>query len=124
MLNAIAPAAIGATLEQTWSPRVIAQLDDNYVKVARIHGSFGWHSHPEEDEMFLVVRGRMRIAMDHGTVELAEGELYVVPKGTRHAPSADAECLILLIEKKTTLHAGDADIAGARSIAEQLQRPG
>ncbi|MES2321213.1 MAG: cupin domain-containing protein [Pseudomonadota bacterium] len=124
MLSAIDPAAIGATLEETWSPRVVAELDDSYVKVARIQGGFGWHSHPAEDELFLVLRGCMRLEMAHGTVELKQGELFVVPKGARHAPSADADCLILLVEKKTTLHGGDTDNPRARSIASQLQAPG
>lgn len=120
MLSAVSPLLLGAQLADTWSPKVIAELDDSYVKVARIQGAFGWHSHADEDELFLIVSGSMRIEMEHGTVELQAGELYVVPKGTRHAPSAEHDCLILLIEKKTTLHGGATDNPKARSIDEQL----
>jgi mannose-6-phosphate isomerase-like protein (cupin superfamily) len=121
MPQAISPLQIGAQLDALWSPKVIAAFDDHYVKVAKIHGAFGWHSHADEDELFLIVRGSMRIELETGTVTLNEGELHVVPKGARHAPIADEECLILLIEKKTTLHSGDTANPLARSVEEQLR---
>jgi mannose-6-phosphate isomerase-like protein (cupin superfamily) len=120
MHKPMSPLQLGAQLKEHWSPQVIAAFDEHYVKVAKIHGAFGWHSHADEDELFLIVRGSMRIELDSGTVTLNQGELYVVPKGTRHAPVADEECLILLIEKKTTLHAGDTVNPRARSVEEQL----
>lgn len=121
MPHAISPLALGAKLDETWSPRVITALDDSYVKVAKIHGTFGWHSHPDEDELFMVIQGAMRIDLEHGSVALKQGELYVVPKGARHCPVAEQECLILLIEKKTTAHGGDSGNAKTRSIDEQLR---
>ena len=115
------PRDIADALDELWSPRVIAELDDNYVKVAKVHGTFGWHAHADEDELFLVLKGRLRIEMEAGAVELGEGELYVVPKGVRHNPVAEQECHVMLIERKTTLHTGDTVSDKTRSIAEQLR---
>jgi mannose-6-phosphate isomerase-like protein (cupin superfamily) len=110
-----------AGLQEKWSPRVIAEVDDVYVKVAKVHGQFVWHSHENEDEFFLVLKGRLRIELDAGTVELGEGDSFVVPKGTRHNPVADNECHVMLIERKSTLHTGDAVTDKTRSIEEQLR---
>ena len=115
------PRDLAAALTEHWSPRVIAEVDDNYVKVAKVQGTFGWHAHPDEDELFVVLDGRLRIDMEAGAVELGEGELYVVPKGVRHNPSAEHECLVMLIERKTTLHTGDVVTDRTRSIADQLR---
>ena len=115
------PRDIAAALEELWSPRVIAEVDDDYVKVARVHGTFGWHAHADEDELFVVLDGRLRIAMEHATIELGPGELVVVPKGVRHNPSADEVCLVMLIEKKSTAHTGDTVNEHTRSLDEQLR---
>ena len=117
----ISPAKIAAALSEHWSPRVLAELDDSYVKVAKLHGSFTWHCHDDEDELFLVLRGRLLIELEEASVELNEGDLYVVPKGVMHNPIAEEECLVLLIERKSTLHTG-AEITGkTRSIEDQLR---
>lgn len=116
----ITPETIAASLPDLWSPRVIGEVDDAYVKVARIKGTLAWHSHEAEDELFFVLRGSLRIELEDGTVELKAGQMWVVPKGVRHNPVADEECLILLIERKTTLHTGDVVTDKTRSIAEQL----
>lgn len=116
------PAEIAATLTEYWSPRVVGELDDSYLKVAKLLGTFGWHSHDDEDELFLVLAGKLRIELETGAVELAEGELFVVPKGVRHNPVAQAECLILLIERQSTLHTGNQVTERTRSIAQQLGR--
>jgi len=115
------PRELAASLTEHWSPRVVAEVDDNYVKVAKVQGTFGWHAHPDEDELFVVLSGRLRIDMEAGAVELGEGELYVVPKGVRHNPSAERETLVMLIERKSTLHTGDVVNDKTRSIAEQLR---
>jgi mannose-6-phosphate isomerase-like protein (cupin superfamily) len=120
MPSATSPKAAAAALSEYWSPRVIGALDDNYLKVAKLLGSFGWHSHDDEDELFLVVDGHLRIELETGVVELDAGELFVVPKGVRHNPVASAECLILLIERKSTLHTGNQVTERTRSIAQQL----
>ena len=121
MPNVVAPAAVAAGLTELWSPRVVASLDDAYVKVAKVHGTFGWHAHDDEDELFYVLAGHLRIEMADGAVELDAGEVYVVPKGVRHNPVAEDECLIMLIERKTTLHSGSEITAHTRSIEEQLR---
>jgi mannose-6-phosphate isomerase-like protein (cupin superfamily) len=115
------PAALAASLTEFWSPRVIAEVDDAYIKVAKVKGTFTWHSHADEDELFYVLKGRLRIEMEHETVELADGDMYVVPKGIRHNPIADDECHLMLIERKSTLHTGETVIEKTRSLADQLR---
>jgi mannose-6-phosphate isomerase-like protein (cupin superfamily) len=117
----ICPRAIATTLDELWSPRIVAELDDTYVKVAKVHGSLAWHSHDNEDELFYVLKGRLRIEMESGSVDLNEGELFVVPKGVRHNPVAEDECHILLIERKSTQHTGDVKTDRTRSLADQLR---
>lgn len=121
MRNIVSPKAIAASLTEFWSPRVIAELDDAFVKVAKVRGSLAWHSHDGEDELFLVLGGSLRIEMKEHSVVLREGDLYVVPKGVRHNPVADDECLLMLVERKTTLHTGSEITDRTRSIAEQLR---
>ena len=121
MPNAVSPAAVAASLTELWSPRVIAEVDDAYVKVAKVQGTLAWHSHDDEDELFLVLRGRLRIEMEAGDVELGPGELFVVPKGVRHNPVAEQECQLLLIERKSTKHTGDVVTDRTRSLADQLR---
>jgi mannose-6-phosphate isomerase-like protein (cupin superfamily) len=116
----VTPEAIAAGLPALWSPRVIGEVDDAYVKVARLQGTLAWHSHEAEDELFFVLRGSLRIELEDGAVDLEAGQMWVVPKGVRHNPVADEECLVLLIERKTTLHTGDVVTDKTRSIADQL----
>lgn len=115
------PKEIAASLTEFWSPRVVAEVDDAYIKVAKVHGSLAWHSHDDEDELFMVLKGRLRIEMEAGPVELGEGEMFVVPKGVRHNPVAEEECHLMLIERKTTLHTGSTVTEKTRSLAEQLR---
>ncbi len=121
MPSVTSPKAIAAALNELWSPRVIGEVDDVYVKVAKVQGEFTWHRHEHEDELFLVLAGRLRIDMDEESVELGEGEMFVMPKGVRHRPVAEHECSLLLIEKKSTLHTGDTVSAQTRSLEEQLR---
>lgn len=120
-MSAKSPRRIAAALTELWSPRVIAEVDDSYVKVAKVQGVFGWHAHTDEDELFLILAGHLRIEMEDGAVELDEGDVYVVPKGVRHNPVAENECHVLLIERKSTLHTGDTVSEKTRSIADQLR---
>jgi mannose-6-phosphate isomerase-like protein (cupin superfamily) len=121
MSKTICPQAVALTLDELWSPRVVAELDDTYVKVAKVHGELAWHSHDNEDELFFVLKGRLRIEMESGSVDLEQGEMFVVPKGTRHNPVAEEECHILLIERKSTQHTGDVKTEKTRSLEEQLR---
>ncbi|HEU4655068.1 MAG TPA: cupin domain-containing protein [Steroidobacteraceae bacterium] len=120
MSEPVTPAQIAAALAEFWSPRVVGEVDDAYIKVAKLKGTFTWHSHADEDELFYVLKGRMRIEMEDATVDLHEGQLFIVPKGVRHNPSAADECHVLLIERKSTLHTGDVVTSQTRSIAQQL----
>lgn len=121
MSAVISAKNIASSLSELWSPRIIAEVDSVYVKVAKIHGVFGWHSHEGEDELFLVLSGHLRIEMETESVALGEGELYVVPKGVRHNPVAENECLVMLVEQKSTLHTGNVISEKTRSLADQLR---
>ena len=106
-----------------WSPRVVGQINDQFIKVAKVHGEFPWHSHAHEDEMFLVLRGELCIGRsdaDGGPVAVKPGEFFIVPRGLRHNTSSKVETWIALIETVTTLHSGDEQTPMTRSIAEQL----
>ncbi len=105
---------------ELWSPKVIGRVNDQYVKIARLHGEFLWHAHEDEDELFHVIRGSMRIQLEDGDVTLGPGEFVVVPRGVRHNPVAAEECWVMLIETVTTLHTGDVSTTRTRSIEEQL----
>lgn len=93
---------------EQWSPKIAGEVNDAYVKLAKIQGEFVWHAHEAEDELFLVVKGRMVIKLRDGEVNLEEGEFFVVPRGVEHCPVADEECWILMLEPKGTLNTGDA----------------
>jgi len=121
MPNVVSPRDKALALTELWSPRVIAEIDDAYVKVAKVRGTLAWHSHEDEDELFLVLKGHLRIEMEEGPVHLDEGEMFVVPKGVRHNPVADSECLLLLIERKSTLHTGGVVTPKTRSLDDQLR---
>jgi mannose-6-phosphate isomerase-like protein (cupin superfamily) len=121
MSEVVSPARIAAELTELWSPRVVAELDDSFVKVAKVHGSLAWHSHDDEDELFYVLDGCLRIEMEARTVVLNRGDAFVVPKGVRHNPVAEHACLVMLIERKSTLHTGNAITDKTRSIADQLR---
>jgi mannose-6-phosphate isomerase-like protein (cupin superfamily) len=121
MHDVISPARVADSLTELWSPRVVAELDDSYVKVAKVQGTLAWHSHEGEDELFYVLKGTLKIEMEDRTVVLGEGETFVVPKGVRHNPVAENECHVMLIERKSTQHTGTEVTARTRSIAEQLR---
>lgn len=121
MSSVVSPKKIAASLTELWSPRVIGEVDDAYIKVAKVRGSLAWHSHENEDELFLILKGRLRIELEGNTVELGEGEMYIVPKGVRHNPVAEEECQLMLIERRSTLHTGTVTTEKTRSLAEQLR---
>src|SRR5579875_898253 len=110
-------------LPQLWWPQVVGRVNDQFVKVARVQGEFPWHSHANEDELFLVLRGELRIGraeVDGGDVVVRTGEFFVVPRGVRHNTSAREETWIALIEAISTKHTGEEQTPLTRSIEEQL----
>ena len=121
MKKVVSPLDIASRLTELWSPRVVAEVDESFVKVAKVHGSLTWHSHDGEDELFYVLKGMLRIEMEDQTVEIREGEAFVVPKGVRHNPIAEEECLVMLFERKSTLHTGSEVTDKTRSLEEQLR---
>ena len=121
--GAVDLAAAASALPDLWSPRVVGRVNDQYLKVARVHGEFVWHAHAAEDELFLVLRGRLRLEFeDRPAVTLGPGECHVVPRGVRHRPLAEEEVWLALVEPVGTLHTGDVVTDRTRSIAEQLGR--
>ncbi len=90
-----------------WSPKIIAQMNDYHFKIAKIHGEFDWHDHPETDEVFIILKGQLKILLHDGSVTLKEGDMFVVPKGMQHRPVAEQECHIMLVEPAGTVNTGD-----------------
>ncbi|WP_213878885.1 cupin domain-containing protein [Pseudomonas sp. dw_358] len=105
---------------QHWSPQVIGQVNNQYIKVAKLKGELIWHAHADEDEMFMVVYGTLDIQLEDRGVIVHPGEFCVIPKGVRHNPVASEECGIVLIETVTTLHTGDEVTARTVPVERQL----
>ncbi len=123
-MDLLSPTRIRTELDQItahWTPRVVGRVNDQYVKVAKLLGELVWHAHDNEDEMFLVVYGDLRIELEGGRdVTLGAGEFFVVPKGVQHNPVAVEEVGIVLIETVTTAHTGDVVVEGTVPIERQL----
>ena len=108
-----------ALIQDHWNPRVVADLNGQQVKLVKLQGTFVWHHHEEEDELFLVVNGRLRMDFRDRDVWLGPGEMIVVPHGVEHCPHADDEVAVLLFEPASTLNTGN--IRNERTV-EQLER--
>ena len=107
------------SFEDQWSPKIIAESNDQLIKIAKIEGEFVWHNHPNEDEVFFIVKGNLLIKLRDKDIHLKEGELFVVPKGVDHFPVAKEECWVMLIEPKGTKHTGETDFE--HSVSEEDQ---
>ena len=94
---------------ETWSPKVIAELNDYQFKLVKLKGEFVWHSHDDTDEAFIVLNGKLTIQFRDGQVNLEKGEMYVVPKGIEHKPFAENECHVLLVEPKNVVNTGNVE---------------
>lgn len=90
-----------------WTPKILGDLNDSYVKIAKLKGEFVWHKHDNEDELFLIIKGNLTIKLRDRDIYLKEGEFVIIPKGVEHLPIADEEVHVVLIEPKTTGHTGD-----------------
>ena len=93
--------------DEQWKPKVVAEMNDYQFKLARLQGEFIWHDHPDTDETFIVVEGRLRIDFRDGSVTLNAGEMFVVPRGVEHKPSAEKEVKLLLIEPRGVVNTGN-----------------
>jgi len=100
-----------------WRPRIVAELNDTYVKLVRMQGDFVWHHHEMEDELFMVIKGTLRMQLRDRDIILNEGELLVVPRGVEHRPVAEGEVEVLLLELKSTLNTGN--VQNERTVAAE-----
>ncbi|MFL5582479.1 MAG: cupin domain-containing protein [Gemmatimonadaceae bacterium] len=119
MLNKVSLAASFARFSDHWQPKIVGDLNGQQVKLVKFLGPFVWHHHDAEDELFLVVKGRFRMELRDGNVELAEGDFLIVPRGVEHRPVADEEVHVLLFEPATTLNTGN--VRNERTV-ETLER--
>ncbi len=92
-----------------WSPKIVGELNDNYIKLVKVQGEFMWHHHEHEDEMFYVLKGKLLIKFRDQDIWLEPGEFVVIPKGVEHLPVAEEEVHIMLIEPKSTAHTGNVE---------------
>lgn len=96
-----------ASFSEQWQPRIVGELNGQHVKLAKIQGEFIWHHHENEDELFLVVHGSIILQLREGDIHLAEGEMFIVPRGVEHRPIAADEAHILMFEPAGTLNTGN-----------------
>lgn len=106
-------------INEHWSPKIVGELNESYVKVAKLKGEFVWHHHEKEDEMFFVIKGKLIIRFKDRDIKIEEGEFLIIPKGVEHLPVAEEEVCVMLIEPKSTLNTGN--IRDKRTV-ENLDR--
>jgi mannose-6-phosphate isomerase-like protein (cupin superfamily) len=102
-----------------WQPKIVGELNGQYVKVAKLKGEFIWHQHENEDELFMVVQGRLKIKLRDSEVDLEKGQFFIIPKGVEHLPIAEEEVHVMLFEPKTVINTGDKK---DRRTIENLQK--
>lgn len=103
-----------------WSPKIIGELNGQYVKLAKFKGEFIWHAHEFEDELFMVIKGTLRLEFRDRTMIVNENELIIVPKGVEHRPGADEEVWVMLFEPKETLNTGNTQSAYTKENLEWI----
>jgi len=103
-----------------WDPKIVGELNNQYVKIAKLKGVFVWHHHEKEDELFMVVKGHLTIKLRDSNIELNEGEFYVIPRGVEHMPVAEDEVQVLMFEPQTTVNTGNADSDKTISNLEKI----
>ncbi|WP_437605513.1 cupin domain-containing protein [Sorangium sp. So ce834] len=100
-----------ALVDRHWTPKIVGELNGQYVKLAKFSGEFVWHKHDDEDEMFLVIKGELTLKLEGRDINLREGEFAIVPRGTLHLPVAAGEAQVLLFEPKSTVNTGELNHA-------------
>lgn len=106
--------------DEYWTPKIVGELNDQYIKLAKLKGEFVWHSHDQEDELFYIVKGQLKLKFrENKEVILNEGEMYIVPGGIEHFPVAEQECWVMLMEPKSTLHTGSTQAEGSVDVEDQ-----
>ena len=101
---------------EQWSPKIVGEINDTYVKLVKFKGEFVWHHHEREDELFFVVKGRFTMKLRERDMHVGEGEFIIIPRGIEHKPVAEEECYVLLLEPNTTLNTGN--VRNERTVAE------
>ena len=107
-------------IQDYWSPKIAGEINDSYVKLVKLKGEFVWHHHETEDELFLVVKGKLLIKLRDRDIWLQEGEFVIIPKGIDHLPIADEEAYVILLEPKTTLNTGNTQNERTVTNLEQI----
>lgn len=107
-------------IQDYWSPKIAGEINDSHVKLVKLKGEFVWHHHETEDELFLVVKGKLLIKLRDRDIWLQEGEFVIIPKGIDHLPIADEEAHVLLLEPKTTLNTGNTQNERTVTNLEQI----
>jgi mannose-6-phosphate isomerase-like protein (cupin superfamily) len=105
-----------AQFSEQWSPKIVGEVNDSHVKLVKLSGEFVWHHHDGEDEMFLVLQGRLRMRTREGDLSIGPGEFVIVPRGVEHLPVAETETHVLLFEPRTTLNTGN--LVNDRTVAQ------
>ena len=108
------------SFSEHWSPKIVGELNGQQVKLAKLLGEFDWHHHEAEDELFLVVKGRLTLRLREREVVLEEGEFFIVPRGVEHQPAAEEEVHVLLFEPASTLNTGNLRNERTRAELERL----
>lgn len=108
-----------ALFDDLWSPKIIGEANGQFIKIAKTNGEMVWHKHDDEDEIFIVIKGKFILEMRDKTVELNAGEIFVMPQGVEHCPRATEETQVLLIEPKKTAHTGNSQTAMTVAIENQ-----
>jgi mannose-6-phosphate isomerase-like protein (cupin superfamily) len=116
MIDKVNLAEKFALFKESWSPKIVGELNDFHVKLAKLEGEFVWHHHEKEDELFLVVKGRLLMKLRDRDIWMEEGEFVIIPRGVEHLPVAPEEAHVLLFESKTTLNTGN--VQSERTVAD------
>ncbi len=103
-----------------WSPKIVGELNDSYIKLAKFKGEFIWHKHDNEDELFLVIKGKLLIKLKDKDIHLQAGEFVIIPKGVEHLPIAEEEVHVMLIEPKTTINTGDIENKSTKKELDKI----
>lgn len=119
-MNKVNLAEKFASFSEQWTPKIVGEVNDSYVKLAKLAGEFVWHNHAAEDELFLVTKGSLTLKFRDGSeIVLNAGEFAIVPKGVDHLPVAAEEAHVVLLEPKTTKHTGDTETERTIAISRQ-----
>jgi len=112
----ISPTEKFSQFSEQWSPKIVGEVNDAYIKLVKFKGEFVWHHHEREDELFLVVKGSFTMQLRDRDIEVGEGEFIIIPRGIEHKPVANEECHVLLLEPKSTLNTGN--VRNERTLPE------